>query len=125
MRRIEDELLARLIEGRLSAPEREEVLARLVRSQDDLEVFTDTSEILAAEGSCACCGSRVQALTLTHAPSLGGPVCQVCWKVADKVVKQFRADALRAWGELRDQLRGIVIDVRAGADVPTFYRGLD
>lgn len=44
----DDERLSALVEGRVSGPQREELLAHLSASEDDYEVFTDTVEILSA-----------------------------------------------------------------------------
>lgn len=46
--RKDDERLSALLQGQLSGPERDELLAHLAASDDDYEVFNDAVEILAA-----------------------------------------------------------------------------
>lgn len=46
--RKDDERLSALLQGRLSGPERDELLAHLAASDDDYEVFNDAVEILGA-----------------------------------------------------------------------------
>lgn len=46
--RKDDERLSALLDGRVSGPEREELLAHLAASDEDYEVFNDAAEMLAA-----------------------------------------------------------------------------
>ncbi|HEX5869668.1 MAG TPA: zf-HC2 domain-containing protein, partial [Longimicrobium sp.] len=46
--RKDDERLSALLQGQLSGPERDELLAHLAASDDDYEVFNDAVEILGA-----------------------------------------------------------------------------
>lgn len=78
-----------------------------------------------AFGYCTCCGNPVAESTLRQANALNGPACEECRAVARKVLQQFRADAHRAWAEVKGQLPRVIMDIRAGADTPSFYRGFE
>lgn len=80
--RKDDERLSALLEGRVTGPERDALLAHLSASEDDYEVFVDTAEILealeeedarAAAGAAAPDAPRVPAGTVPDAPASAAP----------------------------------------------------
>lgn len=75
--------------------------------------------------ACAVCGEAFALSSLEHKGALGGLACEVCRGIAARIYAQFQADVRRHWAEVRSQLPRAVLDVRAGAESPVFYHGLD
>lgn len=75
-----DERLSALLEGRLPDDERKEMMARLAASEDEFEVFTDTTEILMVveeEDARAAAGEAERVIPLR--PPARGPRLPVRW----------------------------------------------
>lgn len=51
--------------------------------------------------------------------------CPVCVDTANRVWKRFREAAGKEASEIRRQLPQIVRDIRAGAEIPDYYRGFE
>lgn len=72
---------------------------------------------------CPVCGQPTKSLQLQA--TLEQEVCLLCHVAAGKIVNRYRQDLQRHDQEFHGQLSQMVKDVRAGADEPTFYRGLE
>lgn len=73
---------------------------------------------------CAVCG---EAADVAHMPIHAdlGHICVICQTTAERLERQFRDAARKAYTEFRAQLAQLIRDARAGAPDPTFYRGFE
>jgi hypothetical protein len=80
------------------------------------------SHVRPLSSTCDTCKAPVGPGTTHHHPRLGR-VCSLCFTTCERLVSQYRAAASRHELEFYGQLKQMVLDVRGGADEPTFYRG--
>ncbi|HEY0155485.1 MAG TPA: hypothetical protein VGB92_26045 [Longimicrobium sp.] len=91
----------------------------------DVTVRDGVLRATARTAPCVVCAAMIDATRLQHRDALGGEACPTCTQQCDQVVSTFKQAALRASHELKGQLPGIIRDLRAGRDMPTFYRGFE
>jgi hypothetical protein len=87
------------------------------------ELIAMGATIEVGDGStCAACGKLVVASTLRPCIwAQNAKLCQPCFVAAAKIRLQFEDAVARHWLTIQAQLLRAIRDVRAGADVPTFY----
>ncbi len=86
-------------------------------------VALDDQERSGQKRVCPTC--REEVTELRAHPDCEQDVCTLCWAAADRIAARFQRDFERHRRDFRSQLPQMVVDVRSGADEPTFYRGLD
>lgn len=97
-----------------------EVLAAL-----GVEVISEEEEFR-TEAPCSVCGHLFDVAALEQGLDwTPGPACSICVEVARRVLDEWHSAANRGLRELRDQLPRVIRDIRAGAAVPSFYRGFE
>ncbi len=74
---------------------------------------------------CEVCHQVFHKTTVHPHKELLVPACRLCRRAADAIEKNFREAAKRHFGDMRGQLRQMVLDVRSGLPAPVFYRGFD
>lgn len=78
-----------------------------------------------ASAPCDVCGTPTSADRLQTHKHVDGRICPTCHAGVEKITRSFREGALRAYEEMRSQIPRMVLDLRNGADEPTFYRGFE
>jgi hypothetical protein len=85
----------------------------------------DTLVIAARTAECAICHELHAVSAMEDHPKLGGIICPICMRTAERIYRSAQAAASRQMRELVSQLPRIIRDVRGGADEPTYYRGFE
>jgi hypothetical protein len=94
----DDERLSALLDGRVSGREREELLAHLMASEADYEVFTDTVDLLMAEEEeDARAAATAQEGVIPLRPRAGGPRMPRRWLIAASLAALALVSTLTLW----------------------------
>lgn len=82
-------------------------------------------EDVAPSAVCPLCASPVEPAKTHNHPHLPEGICPACKQAAERLDAQFSEDLRKHVQEFRAQFARLVLDVRSGAEVPTWYRGFE
>lgn len=100
------------------------VLDRIGRAVADAAAGRVT--LLAPGATCGVCATVLRTEDVRRAAQLPDVnLCPICHQAALRLVESFKAGARRGYSEFKSQLPGMIRDLRAGCDEPTFYRGIE
>lgn len=74
---------------------------------------------------CSVCGAGTAPDQLKPVRGIEGGTCPLCYAAAVRLDARFRDAARTSYREFKDQLPGMIRDLRNGATEPTFYQGFD
>jgi hypothetical protein len=77
-----------------------------------------------APETCPLCGQPSVREALSYNEMLETRVCMVCDQAAQRIRAAYYGAETRQRDELKRQLPQLVRDLRAGAEVPEFFRGI-